>query len=1560
MRSATHFQRTIEERLVHKRPKIHLMGPKRIQLDTKHAEPRSSKGLEVVDLTRRKADASQSDVEEMEVMTDDTDSDVVEIIDAYDSDKEDEEVKNLVEENQTLDVPRAKNSNTSSRNSSSNPPPRKAQKTSSSSSSSSSARYNAQKALQDFVASESEEEEESSSSDSKPRKSKRRKAVSSSSSAPLRTRVNRQAARHAKKQMRNYIEDDEEEESDDAHSSSSSSGNSGSDDEEKEEERTSRSRRGNTMEKKRRAVDKAELRRADSEEADEEEDADASGSDDPGPPEETGGTDASGEDEAHGISIRTMSDSESEEDDDEQVTTWKHLTTQEQVSEARELGIKNLCRHVARIRPFVTAKVNRMLKDLHRGMSLADHKAARRSVGRGRKNDGDSDEDEEEGQKEAEEEEPVEILRQPPTLSPECTMRKYQLEGLSWLVSQQEKGINSILGDEMGLGKTLQSISFVTYMLQVEKQTGPFLVIVPLSVLSNWMNEFYKWSPSLKVMRAHSTNLSEITRIVQTMKNAKKVQVIVTTYDMVKSAKMQRAFSSIIYNSIILDEGHRLKNAESGFAKSCGRLRARFKLILTGTPVQNNLGESWALLNFLAPDIFTDSSVFDAAFDLNSSKITIDRDMLKKSHYLLRPFILRRIKAEVESSLPPKLETMISCPMTDVQKRWTKSLLFKNKDELQYFDTGAVKGDFGRGKKLNFLLQQLRKAANHPYLFDGCEPPSMDGLPTEEIVSYSGKMVLLDRLLTKLQATGHRVVIFSQYTRVLDIISDFLSYRGHTHLRLDGSTNRVMREVRIREYNAPKSMYFIFCLTTRAGGEGVNLYTADTVILFDSDWNPQIDIQAMARVHRIGQTKTVHIYRLVTAGSVEERIVQRAQKKLFLDSMVNRGSSAQAKAMDEQLQHAQADPDAEVPEDESEVFTALKFGWNAIFSGEGGKDSTDTEKFFSEEDLDRIIDRTRGLDENGKLLSSAGKEKLGANGEKEAAEVDQDNVQVNIEEFDETTPLYDIRAIEGEIAKNVEVILTSKEKRLKREGINERNLESGPRTKRSRLIQEYNEELGMIDVLRVNNYSLEEGEPSVYEREAVEMKDKKAEAKKKAQLDNMFLANRGRQTAGRDYTHQDHCQMCWDGGSLVCCDYCPMSYHLTCLGIKEKDLPAKFSCPHHACAKCNRSNSMAGALFRCEQCYYAYCEDCLPKFGVHYTGESERLSKLGYRRSGSTCYIICSNSCRKHAVEMGEEDVGEDAEEEVEEEQRELGIRATSSNTNTNTNNANQAARLTYEQTVESIESCDLEDMVARIDLLKLTKTEARARFSSLQHLFGFALRWDNTSRAGKTVLRHSIEGIKQCFGLPFLSPTKDKPAAAPIAPVAAAVVAKVEEGKELDRKIGSEIADEGATVTTAADVEANTNAVVNEVSKDSEEADAFVKVNEKEEEKEELDPAVAKRIAAVEREAKRERAADEAVFTYQGVPLNGASDKPAGDKNKNRWDLRAYRAVIAVVRILSSTAKVTLLEVAFLLGVVLSKPIYPGISKALTQNEKEKRAYVPDTKYRVPTKESSVRRQHL
>jgi SWI/SNF-related matrix-associated actin-dependent regulator of chromatin subfamily A member 5 len=389
-------------------------------------------------------------------------------------------------------------------------------------------------------------------------------------------------------------------------------------------------------------------------------------------------------------------------------------------------------------------------------------------------------------------------------------------------------------------GKTLQTISFITFLLQEKKLKGPHLVVVPLSVLSVWINEFAKFSPSVKVQRVYSTNTEEQTRLRSIVKD-RSVQVIVTTYDILKRGGLTRVLHSVNWRTVILDEGHHVKNDETAVSKACYSLKARFKLILTGTPVQNNLREAYAMLHFLQPHIFIDPTPFESIFNL-SGMVQVDREMLNKAHYLMRIYVLRRLKSEVEQKLPPKLETKINCPMTDMQLFWVKQLLFKDRDvvsRIMSSDPSAKRFE-GDAKRLTSLMAQLRKAANHPYLFPGAEVLTIDGRPTEEIVTASGKMIILDSLLKRLFLRKHRVVIFSQFTRTLDIISDYFDMRGIRSCRLDGSTNRVMREVSIKTFNKPNSPINVFLLSTRAGGEGVNLITADTVILFDSDWNIQV------------------------------------------------------------------------------------------------------------------------------------------------------------------------------------------------------------------------------------------------------------------------------------------------------------------------------------------------------------------------------------------------------------------------------------------------------------------------------------------------------------------------------------------------------------------------------------------------------------------------------------------------------------------------------------------------------------------------------------------------
>jgi len=308
-------------------------------------------------------------------------------------------------------------------------------------------------------------------------------------------------------------------------------------------------------------------------------------------------------------------------------------------------------------------------------------------------------------------------------------------------------------------------------------------------------------------------------------------------------------------------------------------------MLITGTPLQNNLRELWALLNFLLPEVFGTAERFEEWFGSGETAGGADGEgeatTVSKLHKLLGPFLLRRLKADVEKGLPPKKETILKIGLTPMQRRYYAGLLQRDLDAVASAGSG---GGGDRSRLLNIVMQ-LRKCCNHPYLFQGAEPgpPFATG---DHIVTNSGKMVLLDRLLPKLMKRGSRVLLFSQMTRLLDILEDYLAWRGYKYCRIDGGTSGEDREEMIDAYNKPGSDKFVFLLSTRAGGLGINLVTADTVILYDSDWNPQMDLQAMDRAHRIGQTREVQVFRFCTEGSVEEKVIEKAYKKLRLDALI--------------------------------------------------------------------------------------------------------------------------------------------------------------------------------------------------------------------------------------------------------------------------------------------------------------------------------------------------------------------------------------------------------------------------------------------------------------------------------------------------------------------------------------------------------------------------------------------------------------------------------------------------------------------------------------------------
>ncbi|KAE8687441.1 putative ATP-dependent DNA helicase CHR12 [Hibiscus syriacus] len=458
-------------------------------------------------------------------------------------------------------------------------------------------------------------------------------------------------------------------------------------------------------------------------------------------------------------------------------------------------------------------------------------------------------------------------------------LRPYQLEGLQWMLSLFNNNLNGILADEMGLGKTIQTISLIAYLMENKGVTGPHLIVAPKAVLPNWIHEFSTWAPSIHAV-LYDGRLDERKSMREEISRDGKFNVLITHYDLIMRDK---AFlKKIHWYYMIVDEGHRLKNHECALARTLiSGYQIRRRLLLTGTPIQNSLQELWSLLNFLLPNIFNSVQNFEEWFnapfaDRGDVSLTDEEELLiiRRLHHVIRPFILRRKKDEVEKYLPGKSQVILKCDLSAWQKAYYQQVTEKGRVGL---DNGS-----GKSKRLQNLTMQLRKCCNHPYLF----VPTHNMWQKEEIFRASGKFELLDRLLPKLHRTGHRVLLFSQMTHLMNILEIYLRLNHFMYLRLDGSTKTEERGTLLKKFNAPDSPYFMFLLSTRAGGLGLNLQTADTVIIFDSDWNPQMDQQAEDRAHRIGQKKEVRVFVLVSVGSIEEVILERAKQKMGIDAKV--------------------------------------------------------------------------------------------------------------------------------------------------------------------------------------------------------------------------------------------------------------------------------------------------------------------------------------------------------------------------------------------------------------------------------------------------------------------------------------------------------------------------------------------------------------------------------------------------------------------------------------------------------------------------------------------------
>ncbi|XP_024295353.2 SWI/SNF-related matrix-associated actin-dependent regulator of chromatin subfamily A containing DEAD/H box 1B isoform X2 [Oncorhynchus tshawytscha] len=528
-------------------------------------------------------------------------------------------------------------------------------------------------------------------------------------------------------------------------------------------------------------------------------------------------------------------------------------------------------------------------------------------------------------------------MTQPSVLNRKLQLKPYQLIGLKWLLLLHQHKLNGILADEMGLGKTIQAIAFLGRLHQ-DGIDGPHLITVPSSTLDNWVRELKLWCPSLKVLVYYGSVEDRRYLRHDILSNQVDFNVIVSTYNLAIGNDSDRSlFRKLRLKYAVFDEGHMLKNMNSLRYRHLMAINAEHRLLLTGTPLQNNLLELMSLLNFIMPSMFSSSTAQIAKmFSMKSheEQSRFERDRIAQAKLIMKPFILRRVKSEVLKQLPAKEERLEFCTMSEKQQLLYQNMVGKLK-----------KSAIGEKKVLCNVMMQLRKMANHPLLHRQYytterleamshlmlkEPTHLDADPVliqedmavmsdfelhrlcqqysslhkyqleKDLLLDSGKFHLLQTLLATLKTKGDRVVLFSQFTMMLDIVEILLKHLGHRYVRLDGSTPIADRIVLIDDYNMDPEI-FVFLLSTRAGGLGINLTSANVVIMHDIDCNPYNDKQAEDRCHRLGQTRTVQVIKLIHKDTIEGGMLQLGQKKLKLEQDMTASEEGDEGTMSEDM-----------------------------------------------------------------------------------------------------------------------------------------------------------------------------------------------------------------------------------------------------------------------------------------------------------------------------------------------------------------------------------------------------------------------------------------------------------------------------------------------------------------------------------------------------------------------------------------------------------------------------------------------------------------------------------
>ncbi|ORY88017.1 SNF2 family N-terminal domain-domain-containing protein [Leucosporidium creatinivorum] len=646
---------------------------------------------------------------------------------------------------------------------------------------------------------------------------------------------------------------------------------------------------------------------------------------------------------------------------------------------------------------------------------------------------------------------PKEEVKEQSKLVSGGTLKDFQRVGVDWMIARHMNASGCLLADEMGTGKTIQSIAFLAY-LREQGMHSFNLVVCPKAVLGNWELEFRRFAPSMPIMvyKGNPTERKALRAEMRRLANAgddSALPTILTTYSFVRSDKTLLARSDTKHDPhfefgvLVIDEAQNIKSAKTKTHQALKQYAVDFRLLLTGTPLQNNLDELYALLSFILPEVFNDAEAWTASFNFDSLT-SADGSALSKAdefallvaqlHLIVKPFMLRRLKKDVQKDLPLKKEYILRAPMTERQReldlsarnKSLRALLIKESmstsepsatpppaietDEPgqtisqragrrksgkntyveltdgEFFDemenpheretqTAEEVMEMAReandkssrsrinNQRLDSMIMSLRLVANHPYLTD---KSAMVNVGSEEwmkdVVAMSGKMMLLDRMLPKLFAEGHKVLIFSQFTTQLDIIAAWADVvKEWGYYQIGGGSPADQEEIDDFNTNTDEDSCKLFLLSTRAGGVGLNLVGADTVIIFDSDWNPQNDLQAMDRAHRIGQTKPVLVFRFETENSIDGLIIDRATRKRKLEKVVLGEGTFKGTDADTSDVIAKAKGKGKTTKSKTDNALQMEELAKRLLATEGQKITfAEGDQVLSDEQLEQLLDRS--------------------------------------------------------------------------------------------------------------------------------------------------------------------------------------------------------------------------------------------------------------------------------------------------------------------------------------------------------------------------------------------------------------------------------------------------------------------------------------------------------------------------------------------------------------------------------------------------------------------------